>query len=150
MTTSTSDAPESQIARSETVLEVVIDQHRNDAERKQRRQHEHAPCGRGSRPGSPAQRPPGGRDRHCPDEPQSVGPRPGRVADRRLLVKVDAVGERHHRQAATEQSPAAVGAPSAQGDGRHDERREQEVAERVGEVDGDRRRVPLGAALKAG
>ncbi len=63
-----------------------------------------------------------------------------------------AEGRRHRRMppppSRRRAGPAPVGAPPAQRNGRNDERREQEIPERVGEVDGDRRRVALGAALE--
>ena len=106
-TTITSVAPESQIARSETRSKWSYISTATPTEREQRRKHEHAPWGR-RRPALPprgVQAAAGDGDR--PDEPESVRPRPRRVAHGRLLLQVDAVGDRDHRKSARRAAPSS-------------------------------------------
>ena len=48
--------------------------------------------------------------------------------------QIDRVADAEHQEARTQQRPAAVQSPTPQGEHAHDERREEQVADRVGEV----------------
>ena len=109
------------------------------------------------RPATSSTRP--ARDARChaaaavsiaPEGPQRVDPRARDVgADGRLIAEGrvgDDVGELPEAQ----QQPRAVDAPAVQAEGHDDERELQDVAHRIGEVEGDVDRVALGDAGQRG
>ena len=88
-------------------------------------------------------RPPGGeRQEQHRGGPRRVDQGARDVAADGRLVDVDRVAQSAGREAGADQQPAAIGPPGRGGERGDDEGEQDEVAERVGEVDGDRGGVP--------
>ena len=126
------------------VLEVAVDEHGERDEPADRRRRAERP------PLEPA-----GRCRRVGElqaanasRSSAAGQRASRIVpdvirpDRRL-VEVDGIGERRERQRAADQRPRGSGPPARDPEDGDDEREQDDVGERVGEVDRLRREVPL-------
>jgi hypothetical protein len=100
----------------------------------------------------PARRglPRGERRQRRPQGPQRVDPRPRDVGAHGRLVAEHRVGDDVGELPEPEQQPRAVRAPAVEAEGHHDERDQQDVADRVGEVEGDVDRVALGDPRQRG
>ena len=85
--------------------------------------------------GDPSVRLPRGQ-RQEPDTAQVEEVREGARVERsgRDAQQIDRVANAEHEEARAQQRPAAVETPSPQGEHAHDQRREEQVADRVGEV----------------
>ena len=88
--------------------------------------------------------PRGARDEHGAEGPQRVDPRARDVGADRRLVAEGRVGHDVGQLPEAEQQPRAVHAPAVEAEGHDDEGELQDVADRVGEVEGDVDRVALG------
>ena len=86
----------------------------------------------------------GGRGERGPEGPERVDPGPGDVAAHRRLVAERRVGDDVGELPEPEQKPRAVHAPAIEPEGHHDEREQQHVADRIGEIEGDVDRAALG------
>ncbi len=83
--------------------------------------------------------PRGERQQQGRGRPEAVEDRAFDVRAGRHLEQVDAVGNRHGDQAGTDQGPVAAGSPAGHREGADDEREQQDVPERVGQVRDDLR-----------
>jgi hypothetical protein len=124
-------------------LEVVVDEHAHREAAEGHREDEVAPTA----PEHPRGRPrlPGGaRDDHGGEHPAPVEQRAGFVGVCRDAIEVEAVRHAEDDEACHEHGPR----PAEAADGeRHEpdgERDQHEVAQRIGEVGGDRERRPAG------
>ena len=91
-----------------------------------------------------ARLPRGGRGQHGAQGPQRVDPRARDVGADGRLVAEGRVGDDVGQLPEAEQQPRAVHAPAVEAEGHDDERELQDVADRIGEVEGDVDRVALG------
>ena len=94
--------------------------------------------------------PRGGRGQRRAQGPQRVDPRARDVGPEGRLVAEDRVGDDVGELAEAEQQPRAVHAPAVEAEGHDDERDLQDVADRIGQVEGDVDRVALGEPGQGG
>ena len=85
----------------------------------------------------------------APSGPQRVDPRAGDVGAHGRLVAERRVGDDVGELPEAEQQPRAVHAPAVEPEGHDDQREQQDVADRIGEVEGDVDRAALGDARPA-
>ena len=94
--------------------------------------------------------PRGTRDQHGAQGPQRVDPGARDVGADRRLVAEGRVGHDVRQLPEAEEQPRAVHAPAVEAEGHDDERELQDVADRIGEVEGDVDRVALGDPRQRG
>ena len=122
--------------------EVVVDEQREPDEGEERRQRQRLPAFV-AHAFEPADRLPGrARDQRQPQRPADVERAAFLVRPGCGLVEVRAVDQREDREADRDECPSGVEAPAGQGERGDDEREQQHVGERIGEVRGDDERAP--------
>ena len=118
-----------------SMLDVAVDEHRDrDRSADERRRGERAVFEDELPPPTPRQ-PGGDREKQERCRPESVEEGSRHVAPDRGLVEVCAVGDRRQRQGDGDQRPISAGAPAGEPEHAGEERQQDDVAKRVGEVD---------------
>jgi hypothetical protein len=125
-------------------VEVVVDQHADGGQARQRSGREPGPGGDRLAPRWRGRLPRGPGDEKQRRRPKGVERCPGHVLAHRLLEEKDGIRDGRAGQPGADEEPEAPRPPAGEGEHADDERQKEHVADRVGEVRHDRRRRALG------